>query len=362
LRFLEASVAPIVVLVAQAFKESLATREVADALAEGARRAGAMPRVVPGSDGGDGLLDALAPPRRTAHEVTGPLGMPVRAELGWLDPATAVVETRLACGLSLVAPDARDPLRASTRGAGELVVIALGAGAETVLVGLGGSATMDGGLGAARAWGWEARDAGGTPLPDGGGALEALARLDPAPALRGRLIALADVQNPLLGSEGAAVYAPQKGAAPEVVVRLVNGLGRLVAVAAPWDGPNLARRSGAGAAGGLGFGLLCFGAAVLVPGAAWVLDRNDLAGALAGAALVVVAEARFDATSLTGKLTGEVIARARARRVPVTVVTPDARVAPDGVAVTTATGRWSAADLARHTARAVRDAFALPRL
>jgi glycerate kinase len=355
-------VAPVVVVVAQAFKESLATREVADALAEGVRLAGAVPRVVLGSDGGDGLLEALAPARRTTHAVTGPLGMPVRADLGWLDPATAVVETRLACGLSLVAPDARDPLRSTTRGAGQLIVMALEGGAETVLVGLGGSASMDGGLGAARAWGWEARDAGGQVLPDGGGALEALARLEPAAPPRARLVVLADVRNPLLGAGGAAVYAPQKGAAPEMVVRLVNGLARLAAVAAPWNGPTLAQREGAGAAGGLGFGLLCFGGAELVPGAAWVLDRNDLSGALNGAALVVVAEARFDATSLAGKLAGEVMGRAQARRVPVAVVTPDARVAPGGVRVTTSAGHWSADDVARHTVRAVRDALGLPRV
>ena len=352
--------APVVVVVAQAFKESLAIREVADALVEGVRRAGAVPRLVLGSDGGDGLLDALAPMRRTTHEVTGPLGMPVRAELGWLDPATAVVETRLACGLFLVAPAARDALRASTRGAGQLIAAAAAGGAGTVLVGLGGSATTDGGLGAARAWGWEAWDAGGTALADGGGALEALARLEPAPPPSARLVALADVRNPLLGAGGAVVYAPQKGAGPDVVVRLANGLARLAAVAAPWDGPSLARREGAGAAGGLGFGLLCFGRAELVSGAAWVLDRNDLSGALDGAALVVVAEARFDATSLTGKLAGEVIARARARHVPAAVVTPDAAVAPGGVQVTTAAGHWSADDVARQTARAVRDALGLP--
>lgn len=354
--------ATVVVVVAQAFKESLATREVADALAEGVRFAGAVPRVVLGSDGGDGLLDALAPARRTTHEVTGPLGMPVGADLGWLDRTTAVVETRLACGLSLVAPGARDPLRTTTRGAGQLIVRAFEGGAETVLVGLGGSATMDGGLGAARAWGWEARDAAGRALADGGGALEALARLEPAAAPRARLVALADVRNPLLGAGGAAVYAAQKGAAPDAVVRLTNGLARLATLAAPWDGPSLAQREGAGAAGGLGFGLLCFGGADLVPGAAWVLDRNDLSGALDGAALVVLAEARFDATSLTGKLAGEVIARARARRVPVAMVTPDASVAPDGVRVTTSAGHWSAEDLTRHTARAVREALGLPRL
>jgi glycerate kinase len=313
--------------------------------------------VVLGSDGGDGLLDALAPARRTTHEVTGPLGMPVWADLGWLDRTTAVVETRLACGLSLVTPGARDPLRTTTRGAGQLIVKALEGGAETVLVGLGGSATMDGGLGAARAWGWEARDAAGRALADGGGALEALTRLEPAAPPRARLVALADVRNPLLGAGGAAVYAAQKGAAPDAVVRLTNGLARLAAVAAPWNGPSLAQREGAGAAGGLGFGLVCFGGAELVSGASWVLEQNDLRGALEGASLAVVAEAGFDATSLAGKLTGEVIRRAQDAGVPVAVVTPSASVAPSGVLVVEVPGRWTATDVARHAERAVRSAL-----
>jgi glycerate kinase len=282
--------------------------------------------------------------------------------VGWLDSATAVVETRLACGLSLLAPGARDPLRATTRGAGELLVAAVAGGARTVLVGLGGSATMDGGLGAARAWGWEAEDAGGQPLPEGGGALQALARLTPAASPAARVIGLADVRNVLLGAGGAAVYAPQKGAGPDAVARLIAGLGRLVSVAAPWNGPALARSEGAGAAGGLGFGLLCFAGAELVRGAAWVLDRNGLEGALDGAALAVVAEGRFDDTSLEGKLTGEVIGRARARGLPVAVVTPDVAVSatPRGVTVTAAGGQWSPDDVARQTERAVRQALGLP--
>jgi glycerate kinase len=165
----------------------------------------------------------------------------------------------------------------------------------------------------------------------------------------------------LLGPGGAAVYAPQKGATPEILVRLMAGLQRLVSAAASWNGPDLAQREGAGAAGGLGFGLLCFGQAELVPGAAWVLDRNDLSGALDGAALAVVAEARFDATSLAGKLTGEVIARAVAGGIPVAVVTPDASGAVSAqVRVTTAPGEWTSDHVARHTEHAVRGGLGLP--
>jgi glycerate kinase len=351
--------APVVVCVPQAFKESLSVGEVGRALAAAVSAAGAVARVIPASDGGDGLLDALAPPRRTAHAVTGPLGEALRVEAGWLDPETAVLESRLACGLALVAPERRDPLRATTRGVGELLAAVVAAGARTVLVGLGGSATVDGGLGAARAWGWVPRDARGEFLGEGGGALDDLRRLEPAPAPAARVVALADVRNRLTGPDGALVYAPQKGAGPAALARLHAGLTRLVEAAGPWGGPAHARREGAGAAGGLGFGLLCFGGAELVPGASWVLDRQGLTAALDGAALALVAEGRFDATSLAGKLTGEVVARARAAGVPVAVVTPSATVAPPGVAVTSAPGRWSAADLARHAERAVRAALRL---
>jgi glycerate kinase len=348
-----------VVCVSQAFKETLRLGEVGTALAAGVAAAGAVPRMVAGSDGGDGFLDALAPSRRTSHAVTGPLGEAVLAEIGWLDPETAVLETRLACGLALIPPERRDPLRATTRGVGQLLGAAVAAGATTVLAGLGGSATVDGGLGAARAWGWVARDARGDELAEGGGALEELRLLEPTSLPGAHVVALADVRNRLTGPDGALVYAPQKGADRAAMARLHAGLARLVEVAEPWEGRARAEREGAGAAGGLGFGLLCFAGADLLPGAGWVLDRHDLAGALDGAALAVVAEGRFDATSMSGKLTGEVIARARAAGVPVAVVAPSATVFPSGVAVTTAPGRWDAADLARHTERAVRAALRL---
>jgi glycerate kinase len=266
----------------------------------------------------------------------------------------------MACGLALVARGERDPRRTTTRGVGELIVAARGEGAAVVVVGLGGSATMDGGLGMARALGWEAVDAGGKPLPEGGGALVDLARLVPGPPVATRIIALADVRNRLLGPDGAAVYAPQKGADGAAVRQLTDGLARLVEAARPWDGSRLAEVAGAGAAGGLAFGLLCFAGAELMPGASWVLDRAGFENALDGADLAVVAEAGFDETSLAGKLTGEVVTRARRRGVPVLVLTPDARVRPGGVVVETTPGRWSAADLTAHAEAAIRRALRLP--
>jgi glycerate 2-kinase len=349
------------VVVGQAFKGSLSAATVARALGEGAAAAGVSATVIVGSDGGDGLLDAVAAPRRSMHHVTGPLGAPVEAAVGWIDAHTAVVESRLACGVALLPWDRRDPERATTRGVGELLKGVAAAGATHAIVGLGGSATMDGGLGAARAWGWRARDETGADLPDGGGVLERLHALESGPPLGLAVTALADVRNALLGHEGAAVYARQKGATPEATERLTAGLRRLVDRAAPWHGAAIAERPGAGAAGGLGFGLACFGGALLEPGAAWILKRAGFADALARADAVVVAEATFDGTSLAGKLTGEVVNRARAAGLPVAVVTPRPLIRPSGVTVLERRGRWRPTDVAAMAEKAVRRLLRLPR-
>jgi len=349
-----------VIAVGQAFKGSLSAAEVARALAGGVQAAGCGVETIVGSDGGDGLLDAVAPARRSLHRVAGPLGDPVEAAVGWLDPETAVIESRLACGVALLPFPRRDPERTTTRGVGELLLAAAAAGARRAIVGLGGSATMDGGLGAARAWGWQARDAAGRPIPDVGGALQMLETLEAAAPLPLEVVALADVANHLLGADGAAVYARQKGARGPAIQRLTAGLERLVSRATPWDGPSLAERPGSGAAGGLGFGLLCFAGARMEPGAAWLLDRAGFDTALRAADLVIVAEATFDATSFAGKLTGEVLARARAASVPATVITPRAKARPAGLTVVTRPGRWTPGDLAAVAERAVRDALRLP--
>jgi glycerate kinase len=351
---------PTAFVVGQAFKGSLGASAVADALAAGVAAAGVEADVLVGSDGGDGLLEAVAPPRRTVHRVTGPRGRPVDVPIGWLEDGTAVIESRLACGVALLPHRARDPERTTTRGVGELMMAAVSAGAESLIVGLGGSATMDGGLGAARAWGWKALDAYGQPLADVGGALGDLSTIESGHAFPKPVLALCDVTNRLLGPDGAAVFARQKGAKPAAAARLAAGLARLVDAAAAWDGPALAERPGAGAAGGLGFGLLCFARADVTPGAQWILGRARGASRLAEADLVVVAEAAFDTTSLGGKLTGEVIAAAWDAEVPVVVLTPNARVHPPGVSVVSEPGRWRPGDLVRIAERAVRSTLRLP--
>ncbi len=335
-----------VLVIAQAFKETLSAAEVAAALGRGVRRAGAEPRVMLGSDGGDGLLEALAPhcARVTSYDAPDPMMRPIQAPVGWLDDHAVVLESRLVCGLSLLAPDERDPLRTSTKGVGVVIQRVAADGARVVYVGLGGSATMDGGLGMARAWGWAPRDARGAVLAEGGGALSDLARLEPGRRPPVRLVGLCDVANPLLGVTGARLFAAQKGASAAAEARLAQGLERLATVAAS-GARDAAQRPGAGAAGGLGFGLIVFGGAELVAGAAFVLEATGFAGALDGARLVVTGEGAFDRSSVGGKLTGEVMQRAQAAGVPVLLLAPQATDVPPGVYLESGGGRWTATDL-----------------
>jgi glycerate kinase len=357
---------PQLILIAPAaFKGTLGPRQVADALATGARRAlpDASVLLCPISDGGDGLLDAVLPPGslRERVEVTGPLGDPVSGELGWIDPETAIFESATACGIALLKAEQLDPLRATTRGVGELVWEAVERGATTVVVGLGGSATVDGGTGAARGLGWSLLDAAGAPVPEGGGSLAQLAELDGGWGLAARVVALADVTTPLVGAQGAApVFGPQKGAGPEGVKLLTRGLERLAELMARHGRPELATLPGGGAAGGLGAGLAFFAKAQLTGGAEWVLARVGFDAALAKAHLVITGEGAFDRTSLVGKASGEVVRRAQAakKRVAVVAGRVDGLV---GLHALDGDGRvLDAAGIAVLAERAVRQAFGLP--
>src|SRR5712691_5251233 len=292
-----------------AFKGTFGPRQVADALVIGVRRA--LPEAVmlqcPISDGGDGLLDAVLPPGslRERLKVTGPLGQPVSAELGWVDPETAIFECATACGIWLLKPEDLDPLHATSRGVGELIWEVAERGAKTVVVGLGGSATVDGGTGAARGFGWAFENAAGEQLPDGGGSLTDLASFESGWGLAARVVALADVATPLLGPNGAApVFGPQKGARPEEIPQLSAGLSRLAELWAQAGRPELGIMPMGGAAGGLGAGLAFFAKAELTSGAEWVLERAGFDAALAKADLVITAEGIFDKTSLVGKEIG----------------------------------------------------------
>jgi glycerate 2-kinase len=348
-----------------AFKGTLGPRQVVDALVAGVRRALPHANILtcPVADGGDGLLDAVLPPATLRERVraTGPLGVPVSAELGWLDAETAIFESASVCGLALLPADRRNPREATSRGVGELIVEAVDRGAAVVVVGLGGSACVDGGTGAARGLGWTFTDVNGAPLAEGGAALRELSDWTAGWPLAARVIALSDVRAPLTGPEGAApVFAPQKGAGPVDVQVLAAGLERLAGAMGAHGRPELATLAGGGAAGGLGAGLAFFAHAELVPGAPWVLDRVGFDAALAKATFVLTGEGAFDQTSLLGKATGEVLRRARVARKRAAVVTGRASDTGD---VHVAAGDGTPLDAAGLTAlaeRATREAFGLP--
>ncbi|BDU76204.1 glycerate kinase [Mesoterricola sediminis] len=310
------------------YKGSVSALAVAGAMERGilAVAPGAVVRKVPIADGGEGTVEALvAATRGTLRhaQVTGPLGEPVQAAWGVLgDGATAVIEMAAASGLPLVPRDRRDPRTTTTRGTGELVRLALDQGLRKLVVGIGGSATNDGGTGLARALGVRFLDREGRDLPEGGAALAGLDRIDLSgldPRLRGASILVAcDVDNPLCGPRGAsAVYGPQKGATPAMVADLDAALAVLARVAARDTGRDVAALPGAGAAGGLGAGLLWFTPARLRPGVEIVLEATGFADLVREADLVLTGEGLTDAQTAMGKAPVGVAAVAQAHGVPV---------------------------------------------
>lgn len=313
-----------VVVAPDKFEGTLSAREAARALAAGWRRADRSAEVdeVPVADGGKGTLDALLDAlggRRERVRVTGPLGDPVEADFGLAETPggrIAIVEMARASGIGLVSEARRDPVRATTRGTGELIAAASRHRPRRVLVCIGGSATNDGGAGMAQAVGIRLLDEEGQDLPAGGGALRRLARIDASgldPAVRGtEVVAACDVDNPLTGPRGAsAVYGPQKGATPAQVRLLDESLGHLAAVIHRDLGLDVRDVPGAGAAGGLGAGLVAFLGARLRPGFEVVAAALDLDRRLDGADVVVTGEGSYDAQSERGKAPAGVLRMAR---------------------------------------------------
>lgn len=321
-----------IVAAPQALKGSLDAAEVGLAIAAGVQRV--QPRaevlVVPVADGGEGTVVALVAAtegRLLIQRVKGPLGEPVDATYGLLggEPLTAAIEMAAASGLPLVPPERRDPRVTTTFGTGELMRAALDAGARRILVGIGGSATNDGGAGMARALGARLLDADGHDLPNGGAALARLATIDMSgfdPRLAAcEVVVASDVNNPLCGPQGAsAIYGPQKGATPEIVAELDAALKHYAAIVQQDLGLDVAYVPGAGAAGGLGAGLLAFARARLEPGAVLVLDALRFDERLAGAALVFTAEGRLDEQTAFGKAVGAVAGAAQRHGIPVVVL------------------------------------------
>ena len=317
------------VLVApDSYKGSLSALAVAEAIERGVRAVfpDADVAKVPIADGGEGTVDALVVAtggRVIESEVHGPLGEPVRARWGVLGGGgTAVIEMAAASGLPLLPAGRRDPRVTTTRGTGELIRAALDAGLHHLVLGIGGSATNDGGTGMAHALGARFLDGEGRELPEGGAALARLARIDlsglDARIARAEILVACDVDNPLTGPRGAsAVYGPQKGATPEMIRELDAALARYGEVARAATGRDVSGSPGAGAAGGLGAGLLFFTPAKLRPGVEIVLEITGFDARVRDADLVITGEGRTDFQTAMGKAPVGVAAAAKRHGVPV---------------------------------------------
>jgi glycerate kinase len=314
-----------------AFKGTLTAAEAARRLERGLKKAfpGASFVKVPMADGGEGT--ALAVVKATGGRwvrcsVADPLGRRIKSQFGLSgDGRMAIIEMASASGLVLLRPRERNPLLTTTRGTGELVRAALDHQVTRLLIGIGGSATNDGGMGMARALGVRFLDARGRELPEGGGSLGRLARIDMSgldPRLQKVEVEVAcDVTNPLYGPRGAAsVYGPQKGATPAMVKQLDAGLRRLAAIIQRDLGANVAKLPGAGAAGGLGAGLVAFLNGKMRPGVDIVVDALDLTGKLAGCDLVITGEGCLDGQTVFGKAPAGVAKVAKKLGLPVIAI------------------------------------------
>jgi len=320
-----------IVLAPDSLKGSLSAVEACNAMREGVLRACPQADVgaVPMADGGEGTTETLAAAtggRMVTVSAVGPLGpaQPVTGQIGISgDGKTAIVEMAQVSGLPLVPLDLRDPCRTTTYGTGQLIAAALEAGAETLIVGIGGSATTDGGAGMAQALGAKFFTAAGEEIPEPltGGRLAEVSRIDLS-GLDARLAACrievaCDVRNPLLGPNGAAaVYGPQKGASPADVARLEANLGHFVGLLEARTGRAVRDVPGSGAAGGLGAGLMAFLGARLRRGVDIVMAAAGLADRLAGADLLLTGEGRIDAQTAQGKTISGVARLAHAAGVP----------------------------------------------
>lgn len=317
-----------IVLALDKFKGSLPADQAVDALAAGILSASPGTHVVrmPIADGGDGTVDAAVRAGYTRHaiEVTGAMGQPTTAFIAQ-QGSRFVVEVANASGVTSVSATLRDPRSAHTFGVGEAVCAALDLGATEITIGLGGSASTDGGSGMVRALGGRFLDARGDDIPLGGAGLLHLDRIDLSgldPRVRStRFVLAADVDNPLLGPSGCAqVFAPQKGADPAMVDMLESALTRLAVVTKLQQEGGFEDAAGSGAAGGVGFAGLAFLGARLDSGARAVLEILDVRAALLDADLVITGEGQLDIQSLRGKAPVAVAAMAKEMGVPVVAV------------------------------------------
>lgn len=316
-----------VLIAMDSFKGSLTSMEAGNACAAGIRRVfpEAEIRVAPLADGGEGTVEALVSGLCGTYRhvtVSDPLGRPVSARYGILPDRTAVIEMAAASGLPLLAEAERDPMRTTTFGFGELIRDAIGQGCRRFLLGIGGSATNDGGAGCLQALGFVLRDAAGKPVAPGAEGLAALADISEEtvlPALREcRFFVACDVKNPLCGAQGcSAVFAPQKGASADQIPQMDAALARFAALTRTLHPEADAEFPGAGAAGGLGFGLMAYLHASLLPGAELILRETGLSQAVQEADLVITGEGCLDAQTAMGKAPAGIAQLARRYGKPV---------------------------------------------
>lgn len=320
-----------IVIAPQGFKGNLTALQVSQAIDNGIRRVvpSVITAIVPMADGGEGTMQALVDAiggEMIPVEVTDPLGGRVIAHFGLLsDKVTGVIEMAAASGLNLVPPQKLNPLLTTTYGTGELILAALERGCRKLIVGIGGSATNDGGAGMAQALGAKLLDTKGVPLAFGGAALADLEHIDVTtidPRLADCDIILAcDVTNPLCGPQGAsAVYGPQKGATEEMIARLDAALAHYAEVIERDLGIDVRDVPGAGAAGGLGAGLIAFLKARVLPGVDVVIQATGLIEHLKEATLVFTGEGRLDSQTACGKVPVGVARKAKAFGLPVIAI------------------------------------------
>lgn len=321
-----------IVVVPDSFKESLRSKEVCDSITRGIQRVFPSAHVVnlPLADGGEGTVEAMvAAAGGEIHEliVTGPLGEPVRAVYGLIDHGeTAVMELAAIAGLSLIPLERRDPRFTTTRGVGEMLRHILTLGVRRIIVGIGGSGTNDGGAGMAQGLGYRLLDSEGNELQPGAAALASLASIKPENVpeelFRTEIIVASDVKNPLCGKEGASrVYGPQKGATPEMIEDLDLALAHFADVVERELGKSIRDLPGAGAAGGMGAGLVAFANGKLQSGFDLVAERCRLREQFRDADLIITGEGALDGQSVYGKAVSGVVRLAREFCVPVVALT-----------------------------------------
>ncbi|MEW4228557.1 glycerate kinase [Priestia megaterium] len=320
-----------IVIAPDSFKESLTALHVCEAVEKGIKShfPDAEISKVPMADGGEGTVQSLVDATGgdiIQARVTGPLGKEVEAFYGILgDGNTAVIEMAAASGLHHVPVDKRNPLITTTRGTGELILKALNHKVKHIIIGIGGSATNDGGTGMAKALGAKLLDANGAEIKEGGGSLAQLASID-LTNLDSRLAEVkvevaCDVDNPLTGETGAsAVFGPQKGATPDMVKQLDRNLAHYAAIVGKEMGIHIQSIPGAGAAGGLGGGLLAFLSAELKPGVDIVIKATQLESYIKNADLVITGEGRIDGQTIYGKTPIGVAKTAKKHSVPVIAI------------------------------------------